>query len=127
MRQFSALIAILLCFVTACEKQTDVPQEHEKTVQAEIEKSKVYFFYYNGCPYCHDALDYVNAKYPDLEMSMVNIKNPAGYQLFTECAAKFNIGRNVGTPLFCMGDDYLMGWGPDAAKRFDEYVKPFIK
>lgn len=121
------ILAVMVCLVTACEKKSAATDATVNTVQTKIENDKIYFFYYNGCPYCHDALDYVNTKYPDLKLSMINIQNAAGYELFMKCATKFNLGRNVGTPLFCMGDNHLMGWGPDSAKDFDKYVRAFIK
>ncbi len=92
-----------------------------------ISPDKVYFFYSDTCPHCHDALEYINRKYPDLQISMVNVANDGGYDLLIRCAQKFKLGRRIGTPLFCMGDKYIMGWTPQYETRFDEYVKPYLK
>ena len=69
-----------------------------------IQSDKIYFFYSETCPHCHDAEAY----------------------LFVKCAEKFNLGQRIGTPLFCMGDNYLMGWAPEYENRFDAYARPFL-
>lgn len=93
----------------------------------EISTDKIYFFYSNSCPHCHDALEYINKKYPNLKLSMVNVGTAEGYNLLIKCAQDFNLGNQIGTPFFCMGDKQLMGWSPQLAKRFDQYVIPFLK
>ncbi len=98
-----------------------------KSEKIALEDNKIYFFYYNGCPYCHHALEYIDKKYPNLSISMVNIYNDGGYELFSACASKFKLGRNIGTPLFCMGENYLMGWSKASETEFDSYVQPFLK
>ena len=55
------------------------------------------------------------------------LQTKEGFELFVKCARKFNLGNQIGTPLFCMGENHLMGWSPESEKEFDEYVKPFIK
>ena len=113
---FAAILAL-----SACDNAA------QQTTTAEIAPDKVYFFFSNTCPHCHEALDYLNQKYPDLEVSMTNVGNPEGFDLFVKCARKFNLGNQIGTPLFCMGENYLMGWSPESEQQFDEYVKPFVK
>lgn len=121
MRKWLLGLMLVVCLTGGCEKSAEI-----KTAQ-ELANNKIYFFYYNECPYCHEAMDYMNAKYPNLPVTMVNIYNNGGYELFEKCAQKFKLGRQVGTPLFCMGDNYLMGWSPVNQARFDEYAKPFLK
>ena len=70
----------------------------------------------------------MNEKYPNLEMKLINIRQSReNFELLLKCAKKFNIGNNLGTPLICMGDNYIMGWSEEQQKQFDEYVKDFIK
>ncbi len=119
MKKLFSICAAALLLLSACDnasKQTE-----------EIAPDKIYFFFSNTCPHCHDALNYLNKKYPNLEISMTNVGNPEGFELFVKCARKFNLGNQIGTPLFCMGENHLMGWSPESEKEFDEYVKPFIK
>ena len=121
MKKLLLTLCAVCFFFTACEKQSQAVSE------TEIDRGKIYFFFSDTCPHCHDALRYIERKYPDLQYSMVNVANPAGYDLFVKCARKFNLGRNIGTPLFCMGSNYLMGWAPEYEARFDQYVKPFSR
>ena len=93
----------------------------------EISSDKIYFFTYKGCPYCQRADEYINKTHPNLNIEKIDIYKPGGMYLFKKCAEKFNLGRNIGTPLFCMGNDYIMGWSEDNQKRFDELSVYFIK
>ena len=102
MKKLFTLLAAVLCLLTACSQQPASPGES-------LSADKIYLFYSNSCPHCHDALDYLDRNYPDLKISLVNV------------------GNRIGTPLFCMGDNYLMGWSPETEKRFDSLVKPFLK
>ena len=93
----------------------------------EISADKIYFFTYKGCPYCQMADDHINKKHTNLKIEKIDIYKPGGMYLFKKCAEKFNLGRNIGTPLFCMGNDYIMGWSEDNQKRFDELSIHFKK
>lgn len=119
MRKLIYFCSAVLLLLTACGQETG-------SKNSELSPNKVYFFYSNSCPHCHDALDYINQKYPDLKISMVNVGTGEGYEMLVRCARKFKLGSQIGTPLFCMGSQYLMGWSPEIADRFDEKVKPFL-
>lgn len=92
-----------------------------------LDNNKIYFFSYDGCPYCRKAEEHIAQKQMNLNMEKVDIYKPGGMYLFKQCAQKFNLGRNVGTPLFCMGDTYLMGWSEENQKQFDELSRKFQK
>ncbi len=124
MKKFWAIMVVFMSVVVGgCEKSTD---KIDMVQNNQIQDDQIYFFYYNGCPYCHYALDYMNEKYPDLKIVMVDIYKDGGFDLFKKCADKFNLGREIGTPLFCMGEHYIMGWSKGTEKQFDDYVKPFV-
>lgn len=110
------LLAACVC-LGACHNQPD----------NKLYADEIYFFYQTTCPHCHHAQAYIDQKYPDLKMVSVNIADKNGFELFAKCAKKFKLGNKVGTPLFCMGDKYLMGWAPEYEATFDAYVKPFLK
>lgn len=91
----------------------------------ELDPNKIYFFYQSTCPHCHHALEYINRVAPNVEMEMVSIDGE-GRSLFIKCVEKFNLPQNsIGTPLICMGDNYLMGWSDSYEEKFDEYVEPY--
>ena len=73
MRKIFYLFALVLLFAGGCDAR--------KENAPALADDKIYFFYYNECPYCHDAMDYMNAEYPRLKVTMVNIHNPGGYEL----------------------------------------------
>ncbi len=120
MKKILLIIAAVFSLLTACK-------EHQPITTEEIAADKIYLFYSNSCPHCHDALKYINQNHPDLQITMVNVANRQGYELFIKCAEKFNLGRQIGTPLFCMGNHHLMGWSPNIARQFDSLVSNFTK
>ena len=67
MRKIFYLFALALLFAGGC----DARKENAPV----LADDKIYFFYYNECPYCHDAMDYMNAEYPRLKVTMVNIQS----------------------------------------------------
>ena len=128
MKNLICLLTAMVIALSACgDNSTSKTSESAVANSSEIQTDEIYFFFSNGCPHCHDALAYINAKYPNLKMAMVNVANPQGYDLFVKCAKKFKLGNRIGTPLFCMGDNHLMGWADEYAPKFDEYVKPFLE
>lgn len=125
---FYACFAVLL-LLTGCDKPAD---NADKTVVAaqnasdtRREPEKFYFFYAESCIHCHDASKYIKETYPDLELTMVDVGTPEGYDLLVSSARRLNLGNRVGTPLFVLGDKHLMGWAPEYAKDFDLLVKEF--
>ena len=47
-------------------------------------------------------------------------------ELFIKCADKFRLDkRSLGTPLICIGNNYILGWNRDNEKKFDEYIIQF--
>ena len=109
------ILAIVL-FISACGGSVE-----------SLDKNKVYFFYSNGCPHCHDALAYIDKNYASVAVSMVNVASPGGYEMLRNAAKDYRISGGVGTPLITFGDNYMLGWGRDSAKQFDEYIKPYLK
>ena len=92
---------------------------------SELSADKIYFFYQATCPHCHHALEYINRTAPGVELEMVSIDGQ-GRNLFIKCVEKFNLPRNeIGTPLICMGDNYIMGWSRSYEGLFDKYIEPY--
>lgn len=93
----------------------------------DLANDKIYFFTHNGCPYCEAAEAYINQNMQDVAIEQVDIDKPGGMFLFRKYVQKFKLGREVGTPLFCMGDDYLMGWSEENQRKLVELSKKFGK
>ncbi len=122
MKRIFFIIFIFIHILCCCTEQG---KENNKEIT--LSNNNIYFFYYNQCPYCHDAINYINSQYPDLKLTMINIHTPEGYKLLVKCAKKYNLYPNIGTPLFAIGDHYIMGWSDSNAKKLDKYIKPFLK
>ena len=103
-------IAILLCVFAALP------------AKAELSADMVYFFTYKNCPHCKLADNYIKQHHPALEVAKIEISGVNNNLLYLECAAQHGLGESAGTPLFCIGNDFIQGWGADAPRRFDAYV-----
>ncbi|MFI3241637.1 MAG: hypothetical protein R3Y43_03635 [Alphaproteobacteria bacterium] len=97
------------------------------TAKAEIDNNKIYLFYSQRCGHCHTAMEDIQKSHPKLEIEMMDIANKKAYKEMLLCAKKHNLGNRIGTPLFCMGNNYLMGWSEENAKKFDILVKELNK
>ena len=109
------ILAVVL-FVSACSGSVD-----------NFDKSKVYFFYSNGCPHCHAALEYIDRNYANTPITMVNIATPGGYELCWKAAKHYKLNGSIGTPMITFGDKYMLGWGTDSARQFDANIRSFLK
>ena len=105
-------------FLASCKEKDDI---------VALSANEVYFFYQETCPHCHHAADYIQAHYPDLAVKSLDIKMPGNLRLFESAVKTYKVGSNVGTPLLCLGKNYIMGWGDEDAARFDAYVKDYLK
>lgn len=115
MKKFLLFLFMTIPLISGCQKK-------EK-----LEDDKVYFFYQTTCPHCHIALEDINRIAPDLELYMYEISG-SGRELFIQCVEKFDLPRNqIGTPLICMGNSYIMGWSGEEAIKFADYVDKLKK
>lgn len=87
------------------------------------ESSEIYFFYSDHCPHCHEAIETIERKYPDLKLTRVSVDEAKGRTLLFRYAEMFKIGNRIGTPFFVFKDKYIMGWSPQQEKLFDIYIK----
>lgn len=115
MKIFRIFTICLFCFgLVACDNKQ------------ELLSDKVYFFYQESCPHCHNAKEYIDNNYPNLKMEELDIAEHNARELFIKCAKKFNLENRLGTPLFCMDNNYIMGWSKRNEKKFERLVKPFL-
>ncbi len=121
MKTLKTILLIIMSFFSVCACNNTSKDK------LELNPDKIYFFYQTTCPHCHHAIEYINNKYPNLNMILLNIENTENYKLLVKCAQKFKLQNRIGTPLFCMGEHHLMGWSEQYEKQFDTYAKPFIK
>ena len=115
MKYISALLSFLILTMSTASAE-------------DLDNNKIYNFYQPGCPHCQQALKDIKENYPGLHMEMIDVTaSPYAHNMFVKCIRKFHIGRDdIGTPLFCMGDNYVMGWTTEQQLRFDVYVKDFL-
>ncbi|MBQ8481571.1 MAG: hypothetical protein IJ532_03470 [Alphaproteobacteria bacterium] len=115
-RLLVVLFGLVAVFLTACEDKNSVTY---------LSKEEVYFFYQTTCPHCHDAAKYIKEKHPDLKVKGLDVQMPGNMKLFRQAVKDYKITSAAGTPLIAMGDVYIMGWGDDKEKKFEEYVTKY--
>ena len=100
------------------------------TTKTDIDDENIYFFSHIGCPFCEQALKYIDKEYGDtikIEVIIID-KDKKNLNLFIKASEKYNLDkRRLGTPLIAMGKNYILGWGQEGQRKFDEYVKEFKK
>ena len=116
MKKFIKTILLSIFVLAGCSQET-----------ASIENNKAYLFYSQTCPHCHEARKYIGDKYPDANLIQVDVGTEKGKKMLFECAKRFNLGSNIGVPLFCMGENHLMGWSDNYKIKFDAYIRPYLK
>ncbi len=129
MKKIIFTLALGLFVLTGCDNQNNAENAAQTaSEQSAFSENKIYFFYSNYCPHCHEAQKYINAKHPKIELSMVNVENAGGYKLLLQAVNEYKIqGNQIGTPLLLIGKNYLMGWAPEYETQFENYVQPFVK
>lgn len=92
-----------------------------------LSPNEIYIFTQSTCSHCHAALRYLEEKHPNLKVHNMDISNTRNMTLFYRCAEKFDVDiKHLGTPLFCMGSHYILGWGSEEQEQFESYVKEFL-
>lgn len=92
----------------------------------EKNSNQVYMFSQPGCGHCEHAQAYIARYYKGYNIKEVNIREGNNMAYLMRYAQKFNIPtQTLGTPLFVMGENYVMGWGTEQQKQFNRYIKDF--
>lgn len=95
--------------------------------QDAIQEKEIYLFTQKTCPHCWAAEAYLKEKYPSLSIQSRDISDQQNRALFFACGEKFGLSKiKMGTPLFCMGEHYIMGWNQEEQNKFDTYVQDFL-
>lgn len=103
-------------------------QSHRGYTSSQIDDVHIYVFEQATCPHCHHAKQYISATYPNITVVYRNIAQKQNMQGLVACADKFHLDKQkLGTPLICMGQHVILGWGDKQQKQFDQYVQPFIQ
>lgn len=88
--------------------------------------NKMYFFAHSMCISCKDAYIYLHQKHPNINLPITDMKESKHLKLYKECVKKFNIKNSeLRLPLFCLGDNYIMGWSKENELQLDRYLNEF--
>ena len=108
-------LSLIISGTTACEKK-------------ELFKhNTVYLFWQDGCVHCHDAIKHIQANHPNMNIEMLNIKETNAREKLIQAVKEFNLSNQIGTPLFVMNKEILMGWSKETQNKFDLNAQMFQK
>lgn len=110
------MFAAAALLLSACGKSDDITN---------LSRKEVYFFYQQSCPHCHTAADYIKANHPKLRIKALDINMPGNRRLFENAVREYKPEGAAGTPFICFGKRYIMGWGDDDPKLFDELAADY--
>ena len=66
---------------------------------------------------------YLDENYANLPIERLNIADKDNMRKLLLCADKFKLNYDdLGTPFFCMGDHYIIGWADEDIKEFEQYL-----
>ena len=107
-------------------------QDFQNTKTADVSylnTSDVFVFIKPGCPFCHQAVAYIQQKYKsDETIKILDIYQGNNMKLFNECADREGIPSSQrGTPLICFPNDAMLGWSEYAAEEFDSRMQRKMK
>lgn len=92
-----------------------------------FKQNTVYLFWQDGCVHCHEALAHIQQKHPNMNIEMLNIAQKASRQKLIQAMQEFNLSNQIGTPLFVMNKEVLMGWSNKTREKFDAKAPMFQK
>lgn len=116
------LFGVVVVFVWGISRQAPAGTE------GLISDNEIYVFIQRGCSHCKAAEKYLKEKHPDLKLQLKDISEPGNLKLFFACGAKFKLNKvTMGTPLFCMGKNYILGWSFAEQQKFETYVQDFLQ
>lgn len=92
-----------------------------------FKQNTVYLFWQEGCVHCHDAIKHIQTKHPNMNIEMHNIKETSSREKLLQAVKMFNLSNQIGTPLFIMNNEILMGWSKETQSKFDKKATNFQK
>ncbi len=114
------LFFLLITFNTQASSPTIISSAEEET----LIEDKIYFFAHALNPRSKTAYDYISKKYSHLDIPIIDMNDKHNFELYKECVKKFNIPNNQLTlPLFCLKNDYVMGWTYGSETLLDKAIK----
>jgi len=122
------ILSLIPLMAEAQQKIVDNRIITEPAQEEHLKNDKIYFFAHSMCMRCREPFAYLTQNHQDLNIPITDMKFHHNFELYKECAKKFNIPNNeLQLPLICMGDNYIMGWDERAPERFRSYLKTFLE
>lgn len=122
-------IVFILAMLFAMIGQTSCLKDFETSDISVKEKSRetVYFFHLPTCSYSKAAKQYIEKNYPNVPVNFIDISKEENDDILKVAMKEYGIGKNVSTPLICLGVNHIEGWDFNEEKRLDIYIQSYLK
>ncbi|MBR5598627.1 MAG: hypothetical protein IKW39_01155 [Alphaproteobacteria bacterium] len=123
------LSLLFVLFVTISPvKAQNTPQIISSAPEQTLIEDKIYFFAHSLSAPCSHAYGYLQANYPNLNIPIIDMKDSHNLELYKQCVKKFNIpNKELKLPLFCLKDDYVMGWTYGSSSALDKAIQRHLE
>ncbi len=115
------LMFISLFFVKNNIRKTDNSRSDQQP------SNELMVFVQDGCLHCEHAEEFlaINAgKYKDINVVFYNLKNRDAQVLLFKNISRLDIPQDgLGTPIFIMGDEYIVGFGENEKSNLIQLLK----
>jgi glutaredoxin len=116
-RHFKVYMLLLLCVFYSIFANQSV---------ASTEKNNLMVFVQDNCKYCIRTEKYLstNPFNDEVNITYYNLRDKKSVNVLTSYINKLDIPKNlIGTPIFIIGDDYILGFDNNAKKKLKEIVR----
>ena len=96
---------------------------YEQNQQASVNSSFIHFFYYSGCPHCHEQMDKLNPVLEEkygVQIISHEITSPSGRELFKRICGERGLGEN--TPTTLVGNQTFVGYNEKIGAKIEAAV-----
>lgn len=88
---------------------------------------EIYLFWQEGCSHCHRAIEFIDKKYPNLSVKKMDLADEKSRIKLIEIAKKYQLANQIGTPLFVIDDEVMMGWSKEVQEKFVQKAEKKLK
>lgn len=124
--KYLILLAVVLIFISFLFIKNNMSEKNNSTSNQES-TNELMVFVQDGCLYCEYAEEFLasNAdKYNDVNVTIYNLKDRETQVLLFKNISRLNIPQDgLGTPIFIMGDDYILGFGENEKSNLIQLLK----
>jgi glutaredoxin len=126
-KKYVRIIIIIACFLVL---YLTVLKRHfvNNVVAVDNNKVELSVFVQDGCPHCINAESWLNSNPFNDAVNIIyyNLKDKKNVRILLEHAKRLGVDRDsIGTPVFIIVDDYVIGFSDESIQKIIELVEKY--